>query len=143
MIITILVLSNTNLAPEIVYKAYSERWEIEIVMRYYKSACGFDEPRVHDDYSVIGSEFCDFLSTLLTFRLIKSFDKAKVLERMTSGKAMSSLHRAQKLRFDETGWKLIRINPSHEQLLQDVGLLPKAEETPKRRPGRPKKIDIV
>ena len=38
------------------------------------------------------SEFCDFLSTLLTFRLIKSFDKAKVLERMTYGKAMSIRH---------------------------------------------------
>ena len=103
LIITILVLSNTNLAPEIVYKAYSERWEIEIVMRYYKPSCGFDETRVHDDYSVIGSEFCDFLSTLPTFRLIKSFDKAKVLERMTYGKAMSILHRAKKIRFDETG----------------------------------------
>ena len=106
-------------------------------MRYYKSACGFDEPRVHDDYSVIGSEFFDFLSTLLTFRLIKSSDKARVLERMTYGKAMAILHRAKKIRFDEIGWKLIRINPSHEQLLQGVGLLPKAEETSKRRLGRP------
>lgn len=49
------------------------------------------------------SEFCDFLSTLLTFLLNKSFDKAKVLERMTYGKAMSILHRAKKIRFDETG----------------------------------------
>ena len=29
--------------------------------------------------------------------------KAKVLERMTYGKAMSMLHRAKKIRFDETG----------------------------------------
>ena len=131
--------SDARTSGEIVYKAYAERWEIEIVMRYYKSACGFDETRVHDDYSVIGSEFCDFLSTLLTFRLIKSFDKAKVLEGMTYGKAMSILHRAKKVRYDDSGWKLLRINPSHEQLLQDIGLLPKPEEAPKRCPGRPKK----
>lgn len=136
---TIVLECDLNLAPERVYKAYSGRWEIEIVMRYYKSACGFDETRVHDDYSVIGSEFCDFLSTLLTFRLIKSFDRAQVLERMTYGKAMSILHRAKKIKFDDSGWKLVRINPSHERLLQDVGLLPKPEEAPKRRPGRPKK----
>lgn len=136
---TIVLECDLDLAPEIVYKAYAERWEIEIVMRYYKSACGFDETRVHDDYSVIGSEFCDFLSTLLTFRLIKSFDKAGVLERMTYDKAMSILHRAKKVRYDDSGWRLLRINPSHEQLLQDVGLLPKPEEAPKRRPGRPKK----
>lgn len=137
---TIVLECDLGLAPEIVYKAYAERWEIEIVMRYYKSACGFDETRVHDDYSVIGSEFCDFLSTLLTFRLIKSFDKAGVLERMTYGKAMSIIHRAKKVRYDDSGWRLLRINPSHEQLLQDVGLLPKPEEAP---PGETQKINIV
>ena len=136
---TIVLECDLDLAPEIVYKAYAERWQIEVVMRYYKSACGFDETRVHDDYSVVGSEFCDFLSTLLTFRLIKSFDKAKVLERMTYGKAMSILHRAKKVRYDDSGWRLLRINPSHELLLQDIGLLPKPEEAQKRRPGRPKK----
>ena len=140
---TIVLECDLDLAPEIVYKAYAERWEIEIVMRYYKSACGFDETRVHDDYSVIGSEFCDFLSTLLTFRLIKSFDKAGVLERMTYGKAMSILHRAKKIKYDDSGWRLLRINPSHGQLLQDIGLLPKPKEAPKRRPGGPPKINIV
>lgn len=136
---TIVLECDLDLAPKTVYKAYAERWEIEIVMRYYKSACGFDETRVHDDYSVIGSEFCDFLSTLLTFRLIKAFDKAHVLERMTYGKAMSILHRAKKAKLDDNGWRLLRINPSHERLLQDIGLLPKPEEQAKRHPGRPKK----
>ena len=59
-----------DLMPETAYKAYEKRWEIGIAVRFYKSACEFDETRVHDDYSVIGSEFCDFLSTLLTLRLI-------------------------------------------------------------------------
>lgn len=140
---TIVLECDLDLSAETVYKAYAERWEIEIVMRYYKSACGFDETRVHDDYSVIGSEFCDFLSTLLTFRLIKSFDKAHVLERMTYGKAMAILHRAKKVNVDDSGWRLLKVNPSHEQLLQDVGLLPKTGEQPKRRPGRPRKNNIV
>ena len=90
---TIVLECDLDLPPEIAYKAYDKRWEIELVMRYYKSACEFDETRweielvmryyksacefdetrVQDDYSVIGSEFCDFLSTLLTFRLINAF----------------------------------------------------------------------
>ncbi len=71
-----------DLPPETAYKAYDSRWEIEIVMHFYKSACEFDEPRVQDDYSVIGSEFCDFLSTILTFRLMKQFDRANLLENL-------------------------------------------------------------
>ena len=45
------------------------RWEIEVVAKYYKNTCDFDETRVHNDYSVIGSEFCNFLATIITFRL--------------------------------------------------------------------------
>lgn len=65
-------------------------------MRFYKSACVFDETRVQDDYSVIGSEFYDFLSNLLTSRLIKAFDKADLLEECTYKKIMSVLYRAKK-----------------------------------------------
>lgn len=104
-----------------------------------KAACGFDETRVHDDYSVMGSEFCDFLSTLLTFRRLKSFDKCKLLDSMTYGKIMAQLKRAKKIRLDESGWQFIKISPANQLMLQNLGLLPKPEQEEKRRPGRPKK----
>ena len=88
---------------------------------------------------MIGSEFCDFLSTLLTFRLIKAFDQARLLEERTYKKIMSILTRAKKARLDGEDWKLIRLNPSHEEILQDLGLIPKPEEPPKKKPGRPKR----
>lgn len=135
---TIVLECDLDLPAEIAYKAYEKRWEIELVMRFYKSACKFDETRVHDDYSVIGSEFCDFLSSLLTFRLIKAFDQAKLLEGRTYRKVMSVLSRAKKVRFDENGWQLVRLNPSHEEILQELELLPKPEEPEKKKPGRPK-----
>ena len=72
---------------------------------------------MQDDYSVIGSEFCDFLSTLLTFRLIKAFDQAELLENRTYKKIMSVLDRAKKVRIDGADWQLIRLNPSHEEIL--------------------------
>lgn len=42
--------------------------------RYYKSTYQLDDTRIQDDYSGIGTEFCDFLANVLTFRLIKAFD---------------------------------------------------------------------
>ena len=131
-----------DLPAEIVYKAYENRWEIEIVMRFYKSACEFDETRVHDDYSVIGSEFCDFLSTVLTFRLIKQFDEAKALEKYTYKKIMSILTRAKKVNLDGGNWTLVKLNPSHEELLKNLGVLPKQEEPPKQKRGRPRKTNV-
>ena len=134
---TIVLESDLDLTAEEVYKAYEKRWEIELVMRYYKSACEFDETRVHDDYSVIGSEFCDFLSTVLTFRLINSFDKANLLEKNTYKKLLSTLIRAKKIKIDGE-WKLIKMNPSQIIILEEIGLLPKEEvEKQENKKGRP------
>lgn len=134
---TIVLESDLDLSTETIYKAYCNRWEIEIVMRYYKSACEFDETRVHDDYSVIGSEFCDFIATLLTFRLLRKFDETKLLEKMNYKNIMSVLIRAKKVKLEDE-WKLIKMNPSQIEILQKLDLLPKSEELPKRKRGRPK-----
>lgn len=134
---TIVLECDLDLPAEIAYKAYDKRWEIEVAMRFYKSACEFDKTRVQDDYSVIGSEFCDFLSTVLTFRLIKAFDKVHLLDTRTYKKLISVLVRAKKARVDNGEWRLIRMNPSHMDILQLLGLVPKPEEPPKRKRGRP------
>ena len=128
-----------NTTPLDVYRMYEERWEIELVMRYYKTACEFDETRVHDDYSVIGSEFCDFLSTVLTFRLIKKFDAAELLKKYTYKRIHTFLRRAKKVRNDGQNWRLAKVNPSVEKVLRDLGLLPQNATAVKRKPGRPKK----
>ena len=135
---TIVLECDLDLPAEAAYKAYDKRWEIEIVMRFYKSACEFDETRVQDDYSVIGSEFCDFLSTLLTVRLITAFDKADLLEEHTYKKVMSVLCRAKKACISGEDWQLIRLNPSHMEILQALELVPKPVNPPKKKPGRPK-----
>ena len=135
---TIILESDLDLPPEIAYKAYNQRWEIEIVMRFYKSACDFDETRVHDDYSVIGSEFCDFLSSVLTFRLIKVFDQTGLLEKYTYKKLLSILIRAKKIRVSGSDWQLIKIHPSYMVILRALSLLPNPEELPKKKRGRPK-----
>jgi transposase len=138
---TIVMESDLDLPPETAYKAYDKRWEIEIAMRFYKSACEFDETRVHDDYSVIGSEFCNFLSILLTFRLINAFDSIKLLEHKTYKMIMSSLERAKKVKVSGNDWQLIKISPYVVEILQKLGILEAPVSIPKKR-GRPKKSAI-
>ena len=135
---TVVLESDLDVDPETAYSAYAKRREIEIVMRFYKSACEFDETLVCDDYSVIGSEFIDFLSTLLTFRLINAFDSAKLLGHMTYKAVMSSLKRAKKAKVPKGDWQLIRVNPSIMEILQKLGILEAQAPIPKKR-GRPKK----
>ena len=119
---TIVLECDLDLPPEIVYRAYEERWQIELVMRYYKSACAFDDTRVHSDYSVIGSEFCDFLATVLTWRLIKVFTKTKLLNELTYKRIMKNLKRAKMAKVNDGQWQLIRVNPSVEKMLVSLGL---------------------
>ena len=123
---TIVLESDLDLSPDVAYRAYEERWQIELVMRYYKSACEFDETRVHSDYSVIGSEFCDFLSTVLTWRLIKEFTKAGLLDETTYRRIMKNLKRAKKAKVGEEDWQLIKVNPSIERMLASLCLLQSA-----------------
>ena len=120
---TILLESDCDMEPLVAYRAYSSRWEIELVMRYYKQACQFDETRVHKDYSVIGSEFCNFISTIITYRFIKKFDRTSLLLKMTYKKILSILQRAKKVRADGKEWKLIKMNPSQLEILQLLGLI--------------------
>ena len=109
-------------------------------MRYYKSACEFDDTRVQDDYSVIGSEFCDFLATVITFRLLKAFDQAKLLDKMTYKKIMFIMKRIKKVKIEGGNWQFIKITPSYVDVMQKLGLVDEATE--KKKPGRPKKGSV-
>lgn len=134
---TVVLESDLDMTPEQAYFAYSRRWEIEAVMRYYKQACEFDETRAHSDYSVYGTEFVNFLSVVLTYRILNDMEKKGVLEKYTYGKAMAKLARAKKIRIDGK-YSLIRLNPSTMELLETLGITEK-EKTEKRKRGRPRK----
>ena len=137
---TIVLECDLDLEPLTAYLTYDARWEIELVMRYYKQACEFDETRVHDDYSVIGSEFCSFLSSVMTYKMLNKVEKTGILQTMTYKKFMSIMKKAKKVRLSENGeWKLIKILPSHMEVLQQVELLPKPA---KQKRGRKPKSKV-
>lgn len=65
------------------------------------------------------------------------FDETELLEKMNYKNIMSVLIRAKKVKLEDE-WKLIKMNPSQIEILQKLDLLPKSEELPKRKRGRPK-----
>ena len=134
---TIVFESDYDCSCELIYKAYEERWLIEMVFRYYKDVNEFDETRMHSDYSVISSEFICFLSTIMSSRIVKRFDSASTLEDLSYGKSMKVLERAKKVRIDGE-WKLIRLTVKDMDILTDLGLIPKII-TVKNPRGRPRK----
>ena len=94
------------------------------MMRYYKQSCEFDETRMHDYYSVYATEFINFLSTLLTYRLLNRFEDTGLLEKYTYGEIMQRLRRAKKVRTDEKeGFALVRLNPSTMNVLERLRLV--------------------
>jgi len=50
---------------------------------------------------------------------------------------MAVLTRAKKARIDGESWQMVRINPSQEEILQKLELIPRPEEPPKKKCGRP------
>ena len=116
---TFVLESVLDIMAEEIYLAYSKRWEIEMVMRYYKQSCEFDETRVHDDDSVYATEFINFLSSLLTYRLLNRFENTGLLGEYTYGEIMQRKRRANKDRTDEKeGFALVRLNPSTMNVLE-------------------------
>ena len=133
-----------DMTAEEIYLAYSKRWEIETVMRYYKQSCEFGETRMHNDYSVYATEFINFLSSLLTYRLLNRFEDTGLLEEYTYGEIMQRLRRAKKVRTDEKeGFALIRLNTSTMNVLERLGLVSARPTPQKRKRERPKNRHIV
>ena len=111
------------------------------MMRFYKHALEFDDTREHSTYSVYGSEFVDFLSETLTYRLLNKFKDTKLLEELTYSKILKILKRAKKVEVNNE-WKLLKINPYEEKVLKKLNVLETTTEQQKRKRGRPRKIII-
>jgi hypothetical protein len=137
---TIVFESDLDTDPLVVYKMYDERWLIEECFRYYKHVTDFDDTRVHSDVSVYGSEFVNFISSVMTARVIRKFEETGLFSDLTYNEIMSRLASAKKVDTNGNGeWEYVRTTRATEDMLVRLGLLPIQEEPPKKKPGRPRK----
>lgn len=84
--------SDCDLAPRDIYLSYKDRWKLELVFRYYKNNIDCDKTRVQDDFAVIGSEFINFISVIITCRIIERMRKAGVLKKDSYENVMDDLY---------------------------------------------------
>ncbi len=90
---TIVFEADRDLPPIVVYNNYDDRWLLELVFRAYKSNLLQDCTKVQSDYAVLGSEFINFISTVITCRIIKKFSQCGFFENESYREIMRDLDR--------------------------------------------------
>jgi hypothetical protein len=136
--------SDQDMPPETAYLCYDDRWLLELVFKRDKSDECLDRTSVQGDFSVIGSEFVNFISTLATCRIIRKACFAGLLKKITYGELMDDLSSAWRMvdaptppKSDDGYW-VHTLNTVFEEL-EALGLsIPTPVDIPKKR-GRPRK----
>ena len=83
--------SDQDLQPQIAYRCYQQRWLLELMFKKYKCVEGLTETRVQGDHSVYGSEFINFIATVITCEMIKKAEAVGILDGTTYGEMMHEL----------------------------------------------------
>ncbi len=137
---TIVFECDLDLDLDVVYKAYECRWMIELMFRMYKFILELDDTREHNDYSVVASEFVNFLATIITSRLFRKFDEAGLLNEMTYGDVMDVLRSAKKQKDENGKWTIVRVIEKKAKVLEKLGLAgrPIVVKNPVGRPRKSK-----
>lgn len=149
--------------PRTAYLSYEDRWLLELVYKCYKNDECLDQTNVQGDFSLIGAEFINFISTVLTCRLVRKAREAGLLDKMSFDSLMDDLNSSWRQtsenedapRTDDGKWvhTLANVFESLEALHLSVPVpkpAPKKRDRPrtkqdvvkpKRPRGRPKKTD--
>jgi hypothetical protein len=136
--------SDQDLPPKTVYLCYDDRWMLELVFNRYKNDECLNQTNVQGDFSLIGSEFINFISTVATCRIIRKARTAGLLEKMSYGDLMDDLSSAWR-RVDapknpasNDGYWIHTLNIVFDEL-EVLGLsTPVPKPAPKKR-GRPRR----
>ncbi len=137
--------SDLNMTCREAYLCYAERWKLELVFRAYKNDEYIDKTSVQGDYAVIGMEFVNFLSTLITTRVIEKMRNSGLLKKYSYDEIMEDLSSAWREKEGESdhpsendgNW--IHTIPSVMEEMKMLGLLKEKMEEKKKGRGRPKK----
>lgn len=136
--------SDLDMEAETAYACYAERWKLELVFKAYKNDDCLDRTSVHGDFSVYGNEFVNFISTVITCRIINVSHAAGLFGEMTYGDLMDDLNTIWR-KTDAPGDQLpeqddgywVHALPKNLEILMKLDLCKPAEKPVARQPGRP------
>lgn len=97
--------SDQDMNPKEVYSMYDKRWEIETFFGFYKNIVGLNNVRVEGDLSIIGTEFINMISSIISLKLKKKFMEKKLDKNYSFSQILNYLDQMKKFKdLDET-WK--------------------------------------
>lgn len=123
-----------------VYEIYGSRWLIELFFRNQVDGMGMDDTREHSDYTVIASNFVDYLSSIMNARMLCFVDDRGLLKKNTYGDIMHILTGLKMTRTGpDKGWAVRRLPLVDLETVESLGILYRPV-VPKevKRIGRPK-----
>ena len=86
--------SDQDLDPRTAYICYEDRWMLELVFNRYKSDECLDKTNVQGDFSLLGSEFINFIATVATCRMTRKAREVGLLNEMSYGDLLEDLSSA-------------------------------------------------
>lgn len=114
--------SNIDLTLKEVYDYYALRWQIELIFRMYKGILSLNTTRVHDNPSVIGTEFINFLSVIMTCRMKNRLNELGCFKNDSFGNILDRLSNIMKTSTDGKEWKFSTLSAKEEDLLEKLGI---------------------
>lgn len=141
---TIVFVSDLDMDLATVYSCYQDRWKIEMIFKAYKSNLELVTTNVQEDFTVIGSEFVNFISEVITCRILNKFRDAGLLETMSYGEILEELNMAwRRCRKDDDpiqndGYWVHTTNEAAEIMVK-LGLIKKDPAIQKMEEARAKK----
>ena len=140
--------SDEDLDPRTAYVCYSDRWLLELVFNRYKNDIGLDQTNVQGDFSVMGSEFVNFIATVMTCRMLRKATAAGLLETRSYGDLLDDLSEVWR---DADAPEHAATNDGHwihtlEYEFTELEALGLSEPIPKPAPkkrGRPRKNPVL
>lgn len=136
--------SDQDLDPKTAYLCYDDRWLLELVFNRYKNDECLDRTNVQGDFSVLGNEFVNYISTVATCRIIRKARQCGLLEKVSYGDLMDDLSSAWRRtdappepRSDDGYW-VHTLKGVFEELEAPGLSIPEPRPEPKKRGASPK-----
>ena len=119
---TIVYESDYDLTLEEAFKMYKTRWEIELIFKQYKNIIDLSKVKVHNDYSLLGKEFINFVSVIMTCRVRDKFEESGLFEKYSFKQILHYLKKSKKL-FIDNEWKDLKKVKYIEEIIDNLHIV--------------------
>ena len=120
---TIIFETNIDLDPNLIYEMYERRRDIEVMFNYYKNIVDLSHTRKHKDISIIGNEFVNFITILISTRIKKHMRNLELHKSYSYKGLFKILNSINKAKNTISDWEYIKLTKKNIELLKILSLI--------------------